>query len=70
VNWLHTLWFGYVWPSCEGNGPEAIVEIAFGVLLGRIVWPKIKAHLDYIKRQNAHIIEHHPDIPPLPEPAP
>lgn len=37
MNWLHTLIFDYVWPSCLGNGPESIVEIVVGV----VVWQKL-----------------------------
>lgn len=62
---MSNLWFNVLWPSLRGNGPEALVEIALGVLLGRVVWPRIKRHLDFIKAQNQHIIEHHPAIPPF-----
>lgn len=73
---MSNLWFNVLWPSLRGNGPEALVEIALGLVLGRVVWPRIKAHLDFIKAQNAHLIHyHHPDIPefdpttPLPVPS-
>lgn len=65
MHWLYTLWYGYVYPSLKGNGPEAAVEIGLGFAIGRYAWPRIKRHLDFIKAQNAHIIKHHPDIPPF-----
>lgn len=65
MTWLHTLWFGYFWPSCQGNGPEAIIEIGIGILIGRLVWPRVKHHFDAIHARLDHIIEHHPDIPPF-----
>lgn len=44
MNWLHTLWFGYIWPSCEGNGPESIVEIVVGVVVWqKLLGPRVKA---------------------------
>ena len=44
MNWLHTLWFGYVWPSCTGNGPESIVEIIIGVIVWqKLLGPRVKA---------------------------
>jgi hypothetical protein len=34
MNWLHTLWFGYFYPSIKGNGPEAVVEIVALSIVG------------------------------------
>lgn len=63
MNFLHTLWFGYFWPSDKGNGPEAILELIILAVIGRLIWPKIKRHIDALHHKMNHIIEHHPDIP-------
>lgn len=67
MGWLHTLWFGYFWPSCQGNGPEAILEIAILAALGRLFWPLIKRELhkgdELLHQKLDHIIRHHPGIP-------
>ena len=81
MNWLHTVWFGYGWPSLQGNGPEALIELVLLAVLGRIFWPRIKRFLhkedaalhrkmEENKRLLCHIIDHHPDIPPLPKEKP
>lgn len=76
MNWLHTLWFHYGWPSCQGNGPEAVIEILILAALGRLLWPVIKREihsgeeelhrkLDLLHQKADHIIEHH--CPPFEE---
>jgi hypothetical protein len=33
MHWLSHLWFGYFWPSLQGNGPEALVQtVAYGAI--------------------------------------
>ena len=59
MNWLHHLYFGYVWPSCEGNGPESIVEIVIGVVVWqKILGPRYKAwHEREMQKHHDHILE-------------
>lgn len=70
----YTLWFGYVWPSLKGNGPEAIFQSIVYGMIAFAVYPPLR---DWAKRESAHIhgrldhiILHHPDIPPYPGPEP
>lgn len=60
MNWLHTLWFGYVWPSCTGNGPESIVEIIVGVVVWqKLLGPRLKAwHQHEMERHHAALKQH------------
>jgi hypothetical protein len=55
MNGLHELWFGYFWPSLQGNGPEDLLSyLVIGVGLGLIgkwclrEWREHKAHLDHL----------------------
>ena len=54
MNWLHTLWFGYFYPSIKGNGPESLVElIALGIVgtyAGKWIKREVKQHQAAIKR--------------------
>jgi hypothetical protein len=76
-HWLWSLWFGYVYPSLKGNGPEAICQtIVYGIIALIVVPPfrrfikheaeKLHSKLDHSIRIGEHIVKHHPDIPPLP----
>jgi hypothetical protein len=71
VNWLYTLWFGYVWPSLKGNGPEAVVQtIVYGGIAYIFVPPFRKwlhGEFTHVHAKIDHIIKHHPDIPTFPE---
>ena len=42
MNWLHTLWFGYTWPSLKGNGPEALVQTVVYGLIALIFVPPVR----------------------------
>lgn len=71
MNWLYTLWYGYVWPSLKGNGPEAVVQtIVYGAVAYLLI-PPVKGYIDdHMRQVHAkidHIILHHPDIPPFEE---
>lgn len=78
MNWLYTLWFGYVWPSDKGNGPEAIQQTLVYAAIAVIIIPPVRAiisrHLDSIHAKldkshelMRHIIKYHPDIPNMEE---
>lgn len=77
MHWLSRLWFNYFWSSDKGNGPEAIQQTALYAAIAITFVPPLRkwfenhmknlhAKLDEAHRKMDHIIEHHPDIPPLP----
>lgn len=55
MNWHH-LWFGYFWPSLQGNGPEALVQtVVYGAIAYAIVPPFRKWVNGHFKRvQETH----------------
>lgn len=80
MNWLHSLWFTYEWPSDQGNGPEAVTEMLVVGFVGSFFVPRVRKwwsrHIEDLKthvsgenkdlhRKLDHIIKHHPDIPDL-----
>lgn len=69
VNWLHHLWFGYFWPSLEGNGPEALVQtVVYGIiayLFIPVVRKFVNSHMTSLHRKLDHIVKHSPDIPDM-----
>lgn len=73
-------WQRWVWPAGGSGGiPGDVVGTLVWVVLAAIatsmLYPparlliehKIKSHTAELHRKLDHIIEHHPDIPPLPE---
>ena len=64
---LYVLWFAYAWPSDKGNGPEAIQQIALGVIFAAIFVPLvrkwIKREYQHIHAKLDHIIQHAPGVP-------
>jgi hypothetical protein len=61
---LHTLWFGYFYPSIKGNGPE---DVFFGTIIG-FGGSKIKNslhkkitenHARALKEQSEVLMRHH-----------
>ena len=60
---MSNLWFGYFWPSLQGNGPEALVQtVVYGAIALIFVPPIrkfIQRHVESIKQhieqENAHI---------------
>jgi hypothetical protein len=62
VNWLHTLWFGYWYPSIKGNGPEDF--LGFLLLGGGVVWlgkwvlKEWRAHKAHVHAKLDHLIIH------------
>jgi hypothetical protein len=66
-NWLHGVWFGYFWPSLQGNGPEDLLSyliIGGGVtLLGRKLLVKWREHHSHLHKKLDHIIIHSKSIP-------
>ena len=77
MNWLYTLWFGYVWPSLKGNGPEAVVQTIVYAGIAVAIYPplrkwskreleRVHSKLDEAHAHIEHIIKFHPDIPPFP----
>lgn len=78
MNILHHLWFGYFWPSDEGNGPEALQQTVVYGLLAVIFVPLVRKwfmarmaalheKLDHAHDKIDHIIRHSPDIPEFPK---
>ena len=67
MNWLYTLWFGYVWPSLKGNGPEALVQTVVYGVIAAAVYPPFRSYLkretEHLHAKMDHIIKHHPDVP-------
>ena len=66
------LWFGYAWPSLEGNGPEDLISFIVLGTLTAILWPRIKrawrGHRGAVERNFIalqHIAKHSPDIPEI-----
>ena len=41
-NYLHHIWFGYAWPSLEGNGPEDLIRTTIAVVLAAIILPQVR----------------------------
>lgn len=74
MNWLHTLWFGYGWPSLQGNGPEALIQtIIYGAIALIFIPPcrrwftrhydGIKAHVEKLHLETrAHITAEHAKV--------
>ena len=68
---MHTLWFGYFWPSLKGNGPEAIAQSVVYALAGYVLIPPFRKWVNSgfqgLHEKVDHIIKHHPDIPDFPD---
>ena len=66
---MSNLWFGYFWPSLQGNGPEALIQtVVYGAIAVLFVPPVrhwFEREHDKIHAKMDHIIFHHPDIPPF-----
>jgi hypothetical protein len=62
-----TLYYGYLWPSLKGNGPEAIAQTVLYGAIAVLVVPAARAfitrHVGDLHDKLDHIILHHPDIP-------
>jgi hypothetical protein len=64
MNWLHSFWFNYEWPSIKGNGPEDFTALAVVTVFTAVLYPPVrqaidryvKAHVDAIK---AHVTAEH-----------
>ena len=60
MGWLYTLWFGYVWPSLKGNGPEAVVQtIVYGAIAMAVYpplrkWSRDGHHRELLKQAERH----------------
>lgn len=72
MNFFPHLWFGYFWPSLQGNGPEDLISMIVVGALTAVLWPRIKrawqAHRAAVERNFIalqHIAKHHPDIPEI-----
>ena len=69
---MTNLWFGYFWPSLEGNGPEDIISMIVVGVVSVLIWRPVKrawiAHKAAVERNFIalqHIAKHHPDIPEI-----
>jgi hypothetical protein len=66
-HWLYSLYFGYVWPSLKGNGPEALVQTVLYAAIAYLFYPPFRAwirgHVSALHAKLNHIILFHPDIP-------
>lgn len=82
MGWLSHFWFVYVWPSCKGNGPEAVIQtVVYGAIALVFVPPlrrwfgrHMEALKSHITAEHAavhakldHVIKHSPDIPDFKE---
>ena len=69
MNWLYVLYFGYLWPSLKGNGPEAIAQTIVYSVVALAVYPPLrhalKRETEHLHAKLDHVIKHHPDIPPF-----
>jgi len=67
MNWLYTLWFGYVWPSLKGNGPEALVQTVVYAAIALAVYPPLrkwaKYEVGHLHAKVDHLVKHLPDVP-------
>ena len=41
-NYLHHIWFGYAWPSLQGNGPEDLIRTTIALILAAIILPQVR----------------------------
>lgn len=55
MNWLHSLYFGYLLPSLYGNGPEAIAQTVLYGAIALIFVPPIR---EWFERHYHSIKEH------------
>ena len=63
MNWLHTLWFGYFWPSLQGNGPEALVQTIVYGLIALIFIPPVRRWMGrHIQSVKDHVSAEHAKI--------
>lgn len=60
MHWLTNVWFGYFWPSLQGNGPEALVQtVAYGAIAYAVVPPFRKWVNGHFHRLGVKQDEHH-----------
>ena len=60
VNWLHELWFGYFWPSLQGNGPEALVQtVVYGAIALVFIPPVRRFVARHVEAIKAHVTAEH-----------
>lgn len=60
------VWFGYFWPSLQGNGPEDLFHVFIEVCvigLGAKALRSLHGKVDELHQKADHIIKHHPQIP-------
>jgi hypothetical protein len=54
MNWLHSFWFHYEWPSDQGNGPEAVSEMLAVAFSGSLLIPRVRRwwgrHIEDLKK--------------------
>lgn len=63
MGWLYTLWFGYVWPSLKGNGPEAVVQtIVYGAIAMAVYPPLRKWSRAEITKVHHKLDGHHREL--------
>ena len=67
MNWLYTLYFGYLWPSLKGNGPEALAQTIIYGLAAVALYPPLrkaaKREAEHLHAKLDHVIKHSKDIP-------
>ena len=59
MNWLHELWFGYFWPSLQGNGPEALVQTVVYGAIALILIPPIRRAIERFAKRHVDSIKAH-----------
>ena len=68
-DYLHHIWFGYAWPSLEGNGPEDLIRTTIALILAVIIvpqvrrfflhgWDKLHSRFDHLHESHDEIHEH------------
>lgn len=71
-NWLHSVWFKWVVPSLEGNGPEDVIAIAvFSAFLPKIrkwMTAEVHQHLTAVHQKVTAIHEAVTNAPPTDPP--
>jgi len=63
MNWLHNLWYGYFWPSLQGNGPEALVQtVVYGAIAIIFIPPVRRWFTSHFHGLRDHITAEHAKI--------
>jgi hypothetical protein len=53
------MWFGYFWPSLQGNGPEALVQTVVYGAVAVVVWPPARKAIERFAKRHADDLKAH-----------